>query len=137
MITTRNVAELNELIARAKEAAKEYLPVIDFDIPEETATMVAPLTHTIYSCFVRFNDEELDQMPKWFWREMVKYNDGCARVDKFVKDDDNGLTASIFYTVFYKINGNTISATDSDLNRAKKKFIFAVRLESKRLGLED
>lgn len=113
------------------------MPDIDFDIPEETATMVAPLTHTIYSCFVRFNDEELDQMPKWFWREMVKYNDGCARVDKFVKDDDNGLTASIFYTVFYKINGNTISATDSDLNRAKKKFIFAVRLESKRLGLED
>lgn len=137
MITTRNVAELNELLARAKEAAKEYLPDIDFDFPEESTTEDAPLTHVLHSSFIQFTDEELDQMPKWFWREMVKYNDGCARLDKFVKDDDNGLTASEFYTVFYKINGKTISATDSDLKRVKKKFIFAVRLESKRLGLED
>lgn len=137
MITTRNAAELNELITRAKASVKENFPDIDFDIPEETTTEDAPLTHVLYSSFVKFTDEELDQMPKWFWREMVKYNDGCARVDKFLKDDDNGLTASEFYTVFYKINGNTISATDSDLKRAKKKFIFAVRLESKRLSLED
>lgn len=86
--------------------------------------------YCVYTCFVTFTDSEIDSMPLSFSMKFAQRGENAhAYAKKYIKDNADGLMASVLYEIFYRVNGDWVSVTADTVAKAKRKFICALWLE--------
>ena len=86
--------------------------------------------YCVYTCFVTFTDSEIESMPLSFSMKFVQRGENAhAYAKKYIKDNADGLTASVLYEIFYRVNGDWVSVTADTVAKARRKFICALWLE--------
>lgn len=90
--------------------------------------------YCVNTVFVNFTDNDVEQMPESYSMPFaIRGESPYAHMKKYIKDNADGMTASVLYEIYSRFNGHGISVTAETVAKAKRKFIIGLWLnESKK-----